>query len=315
MEGREMNIGVVIVTYNRVEKLSKALEVFDAQSKKPSYIIIVDNASTDRTSEVLAEWEKMKADYEKKVVRMLQNEGGSGGFYTGLELSLQLDADWIWVSDDDAYPEEDALEKVQCFLEEHRGQWKNISAVCGQVINNGKIDYEHRRSLYAKGLLIREYIPDESMYKQKSFLINTFSYVGTIINREKLKEAGLPRKEYFIWFDDTEHGLRMGKMGKIICVPDIKIHHDVGEAKKEPDWRWYYRYRNMSDCYKRNFPKRCYTFFCLKAKIKVIFYQFFKLEKLDRDMLRDGITDAEAGRFGLHDVYRPGRMKNVNKLS
>ena len=39
-----MDIGVVIVTVNRVEKLKTALLNFDVQSILPAYIIVVDNA-------------------------------------------------------------------------------------------------------------------------------------------------------------------------------------------------------------------------------------------------------------------------------
>ena len=44
-----MDIGVVIVTFNRVEKLKTALLNFDVQSILPAYIIVVDNASSDET--------------------------------------------------------------------------------------------------------------------------------------------------------------------------------------------------------------------------------------------------------------------------
>ena len=302
-----MDIGVVIVTFNRVEKLKTAWLNFDVQSILPAYIIVVDNASSDETPAFLGKWENDKKRYMKKVIRMNQNKGGSGGFYTGLQESLKLKAQWIWVSDDDAFPEADALEIAQKYLTIHKNEWENISAICGQVINQGQADLEHRRSLYTRGVRIKEWVPPLELYKQETFQINTFSYVGTIINQEKMEKAGLTRKEYFIWFDDTEHGLRLGKLGKIVCIPNIKIHHDVNKSGNGTvDWRCYYRYRNMTDCYRRNFPRRCYLFFYMKAMIKVKLYFLFGMEKAEREMLRCGLEDARNGKFGLHEVYRPG---------
>ena len=43
-------IGCVIVTFNRLEKLKKALAAYDKQEVKPKYIVVVDNASTDGTN-------------------------------------------------------------------------------------------------------------------------------------------------------------------------------------------------------------------------------------------------------------------------
>ena len=85
-----MDIGVVIVTFNRVEKLKTALLNFDVQSILPAYIIVVDNASSDETPAFLGKWENDKKRYMKKVIRMNQNKGGSGGCYTRLQESLKL---------------------------------------------------------------------------------------------------------------------------------------------------------------------------------------------------------------------------------
>ena len=43
-------IAAVIVTYNRLTKLKKALASYEQQLHKPNYMVIVDNASTDGTA-------------------------------------------------------------------------------------------------------------------------------------------------------------------------------------------------------------------------------------------------------------------------
>ena len=106
-----MKIGVVIVTYNRLDKLKLALESYEKQVLKPKYILVVNNNSTDGTYDFLEKWKEDRSEIEKRVVNLAQNTGGSGGFYEGLKHSLELDADWIWVADDDAYTKENALSK------------------------------------------------------------------------------------------------------------------------------------------------------------------------------------------------------------
>ena len=50
---------------------------------------------------------------------------------------MEQEADWIWVSDDDAYLKDDALKQASDYLEEQPDLDK-ISAICGKVIKNGK---------------------------------------------------------------------------------------------------------------------------------------------------------------------------------
>ena len=85
-----MDIGVVIVTYNRKEKLMETLNQFSRQTKSPLYVMVVNNASTDQTEAVLKSWQEEKESYKKIVLNLEENTGGSGGFYEGLKKSLSL---------------------------------------------------------------------------------------------------------------------------------------------------------------------------------------------------------------------------------
>lgn len=301
-----MKIGVVIVTYNRLEKLKETLKQFSCQTRKPEYILIIDNASTDQTSKYLENWKEIKEEYKKIVITMDKNIGGSGGFYTGLQKSLEMEADWIWVSDDDAVPEINAIDEAYHYLNKNLEREDQISAICGQVINNGQIDIDHRKKYISKGIHILEVVVPAEEYEKEEFELNAFSYVGTIINREKMRQVGITKKEYFIWWDDIEHSLRLSKVGKIICVPRIRIHHDVGADRCCLSWKSYYGFRNMTDVYSRYMPKPCFLYFCLKIRIKLILYSIINRDSMEIKLLKEGYTDARKGRFGIHPIYQPG---------
>lgn len=301
-----MSIGVVIVTFNRKEMLERTLKCFSLQTRKPAYIIVVNNASTDDTDFYLKSWKEIKEDYEKIVLDQKENIGGSGGFYEGLKRSLSYEAEWVWVSDDDAIPELNALEVAYNYLESRKKDLSGISAICGQVINCGDIDINHRKNYIAKGFHIHEMPIPESEYEKKDFELNAFSYVGTIINRAKMEQVGLTRKDYFIWWDDTEHSLRLSKVGKIICVPSIKIHHDVGNGKFEVNWKTYYGFRNMTDMYRRHMPMSCFIYFSIKVIIKTTVYTMIRKKTLEMQILKRGYWDALKGKFGVDTIYKPG---------
>ena len=54
-------------------------------------------------------WEQEQSEIQKVVVNLPCNTGGAGGFPGNGESIVGIRFDWIWVSDDDAYPEPDAL--------------------------------------------------------------------------------------------------------------------------------------------------------------------------------------------------------------
>ena len=64
-----MELGVVIVTFNRLEKLKEALKAYEMQTRRPDRILVVDNCSTDGTDAYLQKWLNDKEQGNKKPVR------------------------------------------------------------------------------------------------------------------------------------------------------------------------------------------------------------------------------------------------------
>lgn len=95
-EYKNFSVAVVIVTYNRLEKLKIALKSYENQIFLPNYLIVVNNCSTDGTKEYLDCWEKEKNTIRKIVINTNENLGGSGGFYIGQKASMKLNVDWIY---------------------------------------------------------------------------------------------------------------------------------------------------------------------------------------------------------------------------
>ena len=251
-----MNIGVVLVTYNRKNELIKAISKYENQIKKPKYILIVNNSSSDGTLEILEEWKNNNNGIDKYVINLEYNIGGSGGFHIGLKKALNLECDWIWVADDDAYPDNEAFINADKFLKRNINN-ENIAAICAAVINNNKIDISHRRMLIEGKIKIKEEEISEIEYNKEYFQLNLFSYVGSIISKKHLLEVGLTEKDYFIYCDDSEHSYRLSKSGKILCVPCIKVVHNVElQNREEINWKKYYGIRNKLLFYKKHFSKK-----------------------------------------------------------
>lgn len=217
----------VVVTFNRKELLRKNILSLIRQTRKLDAIYIIDNDSTDGTFEYIKDL--IENNKEIMYIKLEENEGGAGGFYNAIKSAYEDGYDYIWGMDDDAYPEKDALEKLIIANSEIKGTkclWSN----CINAKENGYIEYKW------------------------------WMFVGFFIPREVIEDVGFPRKDFFIYHDDTEYIKRILKKGyKLYLVTESKIVHKenlkkefyskkvFGKNLKTPkisDWRLYYSIRN-----------------------------------------------------------------------
>ena len=303
-----MKIAAVVVTYNRFDKLIKTLEAYEVQERPVDDLIIVDNCSTDGTRDFLKEWENEEGVSNRHVIYMNENLGGSGGFHDGCEFALTLDPDWVLVADDDAYPDKQMISGFGTYIANHN--MDGISSVCSTVINSdNNIVYYHRRTFNVKRFyqtVSRDSIEED--YQKESFPISLFSYVGTFMRADSLRKVGLCKRDFFIYYDDSEHSIRMSKDGQIICIPSLKIIHDDAftVAKKVTGksllWREYYGTRNRLYTLLHHYPLAGIYWILSMIKGGSLMTNGTPEEI---KMRRTAIKDAVFSRLGKHPVYRP----------
>ncbi len=74
-------VAAIIVTYNRAEKLERVIKCVQRQTHPVKWILVIDNASTDDTADVLS---RFSDDSRLKVFSLTENTGGAGGFAHGM---------------------------------------------------------------------------------------------------------------------------------------------------------------------------------------------------------------------------------------
>src|SRR5690242_3499247 len=100
-EGRSVShdryVVALVVTWNRRELLVEALQAVVGQTRPPDRVIVVDNASTDGTSD------RVRAEFaDVELLRTSRNLGGAGGFALGMRHALETrSCDALWLLDDD----------------------------------------------------------------------------------------------------------------------------------------------------------------------------------------------------------------------
>ena len=218
-----MRVAAVVVTYNRADLLEKTLAGLEAQDRPVDRIIVVDNASTDRTPQMLAERE---AAVPTTVTRLKKNTGGAGGFAHGIQAAFGAGYDAYWIMDDDTVPRPGALAELLTGVDSFAKRHGHVpSFACSMV-------------LWTDGELCEMNTPDTTwdwprdMAHGKGYqLVKSCSFVSCLITADAVRECGLPYREYFIWYDDAEYTMRLSKFRPGIFVADSKVDHLLGENR------------------------------------------------------------------------------------
>lgn len=243
-------VAAVIVTYNRAEKLARVLDALAGQSRVPDRIYVIDNASTDGT---VALMETRKNDTVRHL-RLAKNLGGAGGFNAGVKAAFADGFDLMWISDDDAYPEPDALKKLIDGLDEFETKTGNKPSFACSAVRWTDGSWCEMNTPGPVWDWPRFYSGD-----MRYFLVRSCSFVSVLIPRWAVRRHGFPIKDYFIWYDDAEYTQRLAKSYPGIFVPDSLVIHDVavnhgvnyGMINDDTLWKFRYGARNETSFRRR----------------------------------------------------------------
>lgn len=245
-------ITAVVVTRDRKEVLGQCIERLLMQTAVCD-ILIVDNASTDGTSEYLKKFIKEnKKNNQIRVLRSARNLGGAGGFNLGVRKAVECGYEYIWLMDDDTLPRPDALGKLLDASEYLEGNYGFLSSVVLWTDGKGcKMNRQKLKKTYYDhaGLLAQSLIPVEQA-----------TFVSLFLKTSTVKKAGLPVKEFFIWGDDLEYTRRLAVrmqmpcylVGKSQVVHAMRTNNGSCIATDVPERidRYRYAYRNENFAYR-----------------------------------------------------------------
>ena len=258
-----MKISAVIVTFNRCALLSRCLDAIAHQSSKPDEVVVVDNASTDATADMVAgRVGEIKSGW-LRYFRLPDNRGGAGGFEHGMREALRGGADWVWLMDDDAEAFPDALQCLLADSPQPTQVYASVPQRDGELA--WPVTWTNPES-HAGGVAHRvEQIPPRCV-------VESHPFIGFLIHRDLVERIGLPDGQLYISADDIEYSLRARADGaRIVLVRASLISHPVARTRHVrllgrslpvislAPWRRYYDTRNRLLVARRHHGFRLWT--------------------------------------------------------
>jgi GT2 family glycosyltransferase len=224
-----------LVTRNRLELLRETLAAIGEQTHPVDRLIVVDNASTDGTREMLAQ------DFpQAEVVALPENQGATGGFYEAIAAGYRAGADWVWLMDDDSVARPTALEELVGALEDLDGA--SPALLCSRVEwQNGNPHVMNRPSIRRRDAesLVRS-------VRMGLLPVRAATWVSLLLSREAVERSGMPLRHFFYQADDIEYTARVLRDASGFYVPASVVEHrtPTQHTAVDDDHRFYFHIRN-----------------------------------------------------------------------
>ena len=228
----------VVITYNRKELLSECLAALLAQTRAADEIVVVNNASTDGTADLLAQ-----AFSQVTTLNLTENVGGAGGFYEGMRWAHACEFDWVWLMDDDTIAAPDALSELLAASDRFDRRERPEMLASKVVWTDGSLHSMNISNL-------KRHDPERMLLaaERATLSIRSTTFVSLLVHREAVERFGLPDASYFIWADDLEYTARVTRGGGgAALVPASVVEHRTREphtAVTATGGRFYFHVRN-----------------------------------------------------------------------
>jgi GT2 family glycosyltransferase len=213
-------VTVNILSYNRKEELRNTLTKVFEQDYKNIEVIVVDNASSDGSPEMV------EKEFPSVILIKLDKNIGIAGWNKGFEIAK---GEYVLVLDDDSYPEKTALSAAlnNIIIINY-----NVGIVAFNIYNVQKTKFE--TSFYQSGEVL------------------SFVGCGALIRTSLFKEVGYFSDLFFIYLHEEDFCIRVIDKGyKVIFYPESIVYHLNSlknrkfNQKKIDHRKYYYGLKNI----------------------------------------------------------------------
>jgi rhamnopyranosyl-N-acetylglucosaminyl-diphospho-decaprenol beta-1,3/1,4-galactofuranosyltransferase len=234
-----VKILAAVVTHNRCKLLGRCIDHLESQTRAPDQILIIDNASTDGTAAMLR---------NRGITFITQeNCGSAGGWSRSIEYGLGNGFDAVWLMDDDGYPHEEALAKLEVAMK------PEVACASSVVLREDMPTH----FVFPFALLDRRGFPVILGAPRKLVTLGElckatadgtypFAYLfnGALIRLEAVRKIGNVNREFYLFGEEVDYFFRLRSVGKVTSVlRAVQFHPDVSQ-RPITDVKLYYYLKN-----------------------------------------------------------------------
>lgn len=258
-----MDLSIIIVSFNTKELLAQTIKsVIDAVRNINYEIIVVDNASSDGSSEMI------KKEY--KNVRLIQNEANKG-FANANNKGINLSTGkYILLLNSDTVVLKDCIEKCVKYLDIN----DDIGGLgCKVLLKDGELDHACKRGFPTPEASFYYMLKLDKLFPNKRhFGKYTLNYISEddindvdsltgafmMVKKEVIDKIGLLDEDFFMYGEDIDWCYKIKEAGwRVVYYPEASIVHYKGASSKKKRFKTIYEFhRAMYLFYNKHYLKK-----------------------------------------------------------
>jgi hypothetical protein len=292
-------IGIIIVNYNGEEYTNSCIRSIFKSSYQNYLIVVIDNASTDNSVQLLEE------EFNNKII-LIKNEdnlGFSGANNIGIKYALKNGCEYVLLLNNDTETDKDLMKNMV------DASIKNNNAIISPKIYY----YDEPKKIWAaggcltwkKGLSFHYGFNeiDRGQFEVRKE-INFATGCCILIHKSVFEKIGFLAEEYFLYFEDTDFCVRAKRAGiKILYEPSAKLWHKVSSTTggEESIITLYYGNRNrlyLNNKFNKKNKLYYLSYFYITRMIKFLIW-LVKGQKYKIEIVLEAIKDYKNSKMGI----------------
>ena len=252
-------VSVVIVSYNVRDQLANCLRSVLASAGVRPEIVVVDNASSDGSSEML------RAEFPQvRLVTNPENRGFATASNQGIRQTLGA---CVLSLNPDTVVEPDAIVRLAVYLDSH----PDVGAVGPKIMRpDGSLDLAGRRSFPSPGVAFFRLTRFSRLFPRNARLarynltyrseddeqeIDSGSGACLLLRRTALDRVGLFDEDFFMYGEDLDLCYRLKHAGwRVMYQPGAVILHHKGQSARKDSYRMIREFhRSMATFFRKHY--------------------------------------------------------------
>lgn len=243
------DVTVIVVTWNAAQVIGRCLHALRQQTVRCADVIVVDNASTDATAEIVGRFTE---------VRWFPLQENTGFARANNLAVAQCQTSWIALLNPDAFPHPDWLESLMRVASD-RPDVAAFGSLQLQDANTGLLDGEGD-AMHWSGLIWRR--GHGCAFQEKATLSPPYTVfsacaAAVLYRRAAFQQVGGFDEDFFCYGEDVDLGFRLRLAGyEAVQVPQARVVHQGSALTggRRSSFSVFYGQRNLLWIYLKNMP-------------------------------------------------------------
>jgi len=297
-------VTVIIVNYNGGHYLQRCLDCLSRQSFADFKALIVDNASTDSSLEIVG-----NLDRRFSIIELKRNIG----FAAANNIAIaRADTDWIATLNPDAFPKTDWLEKMI----DGTFSYPDVMMFGSVQIQDKRPNFLDGLGDVYSGLGIFWRGAYGNPVDEMNFDAEIFSpcAAAALYKRKVLLDVGGFDESFFCYCEDIDLGFRLRLLGhKCILLKDSVVRHLGSETVgRYGDFAIYHGFRNRLWAFVKNYP---HPLFFVLTPISLGIMFLLALEKIKIGKAYPAISGLLDAFKDIRRVFRQRKQIQSNRIA